>query len=393
MKRFAKAAMAAAAVLLAGTAGSPPTLTGIEVKLSPPKDVTVRGTGEAGTGYLLQWSKWLGEGELWEDAGEATAGADGAFAVSSIAECCSPGFYRVVEGASAGGYLVVDMGGGTNVSAWPVTELDSVPEGGWTDEYKTTKLVLRRIPAGTFAMGSPAGERGRATNELQHAVTFSQGFYAGVFEVTQKQWELAMGQNPAQHKGDTRPVENVTWDMIRGNGTGAVWPQWQQDSVDEGTFLDVLRMKTRIAFNLPTEAQWEYACRAGTTNALNSGKDLTAADECPEMDEVGRYAANQDDGKGGCSEAHTAVGSYRPNVWGLYDMHGNVFEWCLDWYAASWTEEQTDPVGPSTGDFRVVRGGGWEVPALSCRSACRGGIDPLDASIPLHAIGFRLVAP
>ena len=165
--------------------------------------------------------------------------------------------------------------------------------------------------------------------------------------------------------------------------------------MDSGSFLGKLRAKTGQTFDLPTEAQWEYACRAGTTTALNTGKNLTSTGWDYAMDEAGRYSYNQKDGKGGYSE-HTKVGSYLPNAWGLYDMHGNVGEWCLDWYTAGiGSSAVTDPKGPNSGEYRVVRGGGWYGNAQSCRSARVHhyfksnyyGYSDKDASI----YGFRVV--
>jgi formylglycine-generating enzyme required for sulfatase activity len=368
-------AMAAAAVLLAGTAGSPPTLTGIEVKLSPPKDVTVRGTGEAGTGYLLQWSKWLGEGELWEDAGEATAEADGSFAVSPIAECRSPGFYRVVEPEEPEPvplFLLVNMREGLSAQSWPVTRFAGVPEGGWTEEYKTMWLVLRRIPAGSFLMGSPEGEKWHHESEKQHEVVLTKDFYMGVFEVTQEQYERVTGRNPAMYKGPTRPVEGMSRDAIQAD------------------FLAVLRAKTGLEFGLPTEAQWEYACRAGTTTHLNSGKDLTDEYRCTNLAAVARYKYNHQDGKGRYSDGHTEVGSYEPNAWNLHDMHGNVDEWCLDRFGEYPDGPVRDPEGSEEGEECVVRGGNCSSEARFCRSAFRDSRAPSEVS---YARGFRLVCP
>ena len=288
-----------------------------------------------------------------------------------------------------GEYLVVDMSGGTNATRWPVTKLDAVPEGGWTDEYKTTKLVLRKVEAGTYTMGSPTNELGRITDGTLHETTLSRPFYIGVFEVTQKQWELATGGKPSSYKGDMRPVESVRYHDIRGSASGAGWPG--SGKVDASSFLGRLRAKVpELAWDLPTEAQWEYACRAGTTTALNSGKNLTATNSCPNMAEVGRYTGNQGDGKGGYGQ-HTVVGSYLPNAWGLYDMHGNVYEWCLDWYAEDYeTGAATDPAGRTSGTYRVQRGGGWDRMARACRSAYRDFADPVAGSV--HR-GLRLVCP
>ena len=132
-------------------------------------------------------------------------------------------------------------------------------------------------------------------------------------------------------------------------------------------------MSTGYEYTLPTEAQWEYACRAGTTTALNSGKNLSDEDECPEMDEVGWYDGNS---KSGTHRTHP-VGQKQPNAWGLYDMHGNVWELCLDWYEKDYPASfVTDPMGPDTGDLRVQRGGSYFSKAMSCRSARRSFISP-----------------
>ena len=271
-------------------------------------------------------------------------------------------------------YMVVDLSGGTNAASFAISYLDEVPEGGWTEEYKTTKMVLSKINAGKFTMGSPKDELGRYNDEVQHEVTLTKPFFAGVFEVTQKQYELIMGNNPANYQGDARPVEYVSYDMIRGAEKGTNWPA--KSEVDATSFFGILRSKTGLSFDLPTEAQWEYACRAGTTTALNSGKNLSDEDQCDEMNEVGRCYGNMNDEKGGYDE-HTTVGSYLPNAWGLYDMHGNVLEWCLDWYQSDLgSDPATDPKGNTEGRYRLLRGGGWNFCASDCRSADRGEVTP-----------------
>ncbi len=275
-------------------------------------------------------------------------------------------------------YMVIDLSGGVDAENYPVSYLTAVPEGGWTDEYKTTKLVLRLIPPGTFMMGSPTDELGRGNYEALHQVTLSKPFYIGIFEVTQKQWELVMGAKPSAYAGDTRPVERISYNDIRGSLNGAMWPTHNQ--VDEGSFMGKLRSKTNALFDLPTEAQWEYACRAGTSTSLNSGKNITATVTCSNMAEVGRYYGNRSDAKGGWSGAHTTVGSYLPNSWGLYDMHGNVAEWCLDWWIDFLGKSAvSDPKGATSASCRVVRGGAYGTSysdytigdAKTCRSAYR----------------------
>ncbi|NLZ64655.1 MAG: formylglycine-generating enzyme family protein, partial [Lentisphaerae bacterium] len=165
---------------------------------------------------------------------------------------------------------------------------------------------------------------------------------------------------------------------------------------DATSFLGKLRGKTGLDFDLPTEAQWEYACRAGTATALNSGKDWTGEKYCPNMNEVGRYYENGGEAGEGNSDSDASVGSaivgsYRPNGWGLYDMHGNVWEWCLDWSNGSDYPggEVTDPKGGSDGD-RVHRGGAWYSGARYCRSAYRSQIYP---SLRYLSLGFRLAWP
>lgn len=259
-------------------------------------------------------------------------------------------------------FLVVDLSGGTNAAAFPVSYLPDVPAGGWTDEYKTTKLVLRKVPAGSFRMGSSNDTVGRQ-------VTLSRGFYVAVFETTQKQWELVMGANVAQFVGADHPVERVSYNMIRGSEAGTNFPA--SSAVDSDSFLGVLRAKTGLdGFDLPTEAQWEYACRAGTDSALNSGKELeTAEGYSANVAELARYSMNcgtdEDD------IHHAVVGSYIPNRWGLYDMHGNVWEWCLDWYSTG-INGGMNPNGASFGSHRLIRGGHWNDKASNCTSSSRG---------------------
>ena len=289
-----------------------------------------------------------------------------------------------------GTYLVIDLSGGANAASYPVSYLGAEPQGGWTDEYKTEKLVLRMIQPGTFTMGCETTEVGYYGYEaVPHPVTISRPFYMGVFQVTQKQYQLVMGSNPSSYKGDMRPVEYVSWNTIRGNSSTYNWPNVK--TVDPATFIGKLRAKTGLeGFDLPTEAQWEYACRAGTTTALNSGKNLTSTSSDANMDEVGCYSYNYTVNKGGYTSGHKNVGSYRPNDWGLYDMHGNVWEWCLDWYTARsgfTSASVTDPEGPASGSYRVIRGGGWDYTALYCRSAYRSDYGPSNYS---SHCGFRL---
>ena len=286
-------------------------------------------------------------------------------------------------------YMVIDLSGGTNATRYSVSYLPKEPAGGWTTEYKTNKMVLRLIPPGSFTMGSPEGELGRNSDEAQHEVTITKSFYIGVFEVTQKQFELIKGYNPSCYLGETRPVEYVSYDVLRGTSKGANWPA--DNEVDDDSFFGLLRTKTQKSFDLPTEAQWEYACRAKTTTAWNNGTNITNVYTDGNLDKLGRYFHNVDDNKGGYEE-HTTVGSYLCNNWGLYDMHGNVDELCLDWYDTYDDTIIIDPVGPESGDDHPIRGGSWNVryydSARGCRSANRLDIG---SGSTFDDTGFRVV--
>ncbi|MBQ7190430.1 MAG: SUMF1/EgtB/PvdO family nonheme iron enzyme [Kiritimatiellae bacterium] len=278
----------------------------------------------------------------------------------------------LVPAANAARYCVIDLSGGTNAASYPVTYLAEPPEGGFnTDEYKTTKLALRRIEAGSFIMGDdPANE--------SHRVTLTRPFYMGIFEVTQKQYELVKGNNPSHQKGDTRPVDWVSYANIRGLSKGKHWPV--SSDVDASVFMGKLRARTGLEFDLPTEAQWEYACRAGTTSRYNNGGSAVT-----DLKLLGRFNGNTSDGKGGYSQ-HTTVGLYQPNAWGLYDMHGNVREWCLDRYGE--LSYGTDPVGALSRNSFVSRGGSWQFSHEGCRADTRSHIDNPDWCYDVD--GFRI---
>ncbi len=220
---------------------------------------------------------------------------------------------------------------------------------------RNTGIVLRLIPAGTFTMGSPESEAGRWDDEgPQHEVTLTQAFYCGKFEVTQGQWEAVMGSNPScfQNAGLDAPVETVSWDDCQV----FLKKLCEVEGVPEGTY------------RLLTEAEWEYACRAGTQTPFCYGTDLDSS--MANFDGEYPYGAGAEGVYRGMT---TPVGSFQPNAWGLYDMHGNVWEWCQDWYGGYPSEPVTDPLGPASGDSRVVRGGSWLHIARGCRCASRDG--------------------
>jgi formylglycine-generating enzyme required for sulfatase activity len=203
------------------------------------------------------------------------------------------------------------------------------------------KLEMVLIPAGEFMMGD---DKGYELEKPVHKVTITKPFYLGKYEVTQEQWEAVMGSNPSWFKGPKNPVQTVSWD-------------------DCQKFLDKLNAKTGGQggkFVLPTEAQWEYACRAGSTMQYCFGDDEAR------LGDYAWYTANSR------HKAHP-IGEKKPNAWGLYDMHGNVWEWCADWYDAGYYagSPKDDPTGSTTGWYRVFRGGSWNNDARLCRSAFR----------------------
>lgn len=219
----------------------------------------------------------------------------------------------------------------------------------------TMEFVL--IRAGSFMMGSDSGMN---DEKHVHKVTFAKPFYLGRFEVTQQQWRAVMGTNPSIFKGPMLPVENVAW-------------------VDCQRFIATLKAKLRgRQFALPTEAQWEYACRAGSATKYSYGDDEG------KLGEHAWFSRNSD------SATHP-VGTRKPNDWGLHDMHGNVWEWCADWYGVTYPKgDAYDPQGPSSGDSRVLRGGAWLNTALNLRSTSRYGYSPGSRNRGL-GFGFRLL--
>lgn len=284
-------------------------------------------------------------------------------------------------------YIVIDISGGFFAEKWPVRYAVDGPDVS-SDVCRTTEIWLKIVKElGQFKMGSPSDEVGRYDDEDQHTVNLTKTFALGLFEVTQFQFEAICGQNFSLYNGSDRPADMVSYDFLRG--TSNIWTS--PDAVDADSFIGVLRTKTGYNFDLPTEAQWEFACRAGTTNALYTGKEITENVRCTNVALMCRYRYNREDGKGGYTE-HTRVGSYDPNPWGFYDMCGNVWEWTRDFYGAYPTVETTDPIGPGTGSKRILRGGSWAASAQNCRSARRRSFFP-QASFDggdTSNFGFRL---
>jgi formylglycine-generating enzyme required for sulfatase activity len=212
-------------------------------------------------------------------------------------------------------------------------------------------MKLKLLPLGVFTMGDEGAE---------HEVRLTKPFMLGLHEVTQSQYERVMGKNPSKFKGANNPVEQVSW----------------EDAVKFCQKLSALPAEKAAGrvYRLPTEAEWEYACRAGTTTKYSFGDDDT---------ELGDYAWF----RGNSGQTSHPVGGKKPNAWGLYDMHGNVFEWCQDWYGDYPGRTVTNPSGANSGSYRVLRGGSWFNAAEFCRSASRRRFKP---SFRYDDYGFRV---
>jgi formylglycine-generating enzyme required for sulfatase activity len=221
---------------------------------------------------------------------------------------------------------------------------------GMSNEVKPIEMIL--IKAGTFRMGSPSTEKGRRDDELQHQVMITKDFYIGKYEVTQAQWQIVMGNNPSSFRDKpNKPVEKVSWE-------------------DCQEFISKLNKMCKKTFRLPTEAEWEYACRAETTTQYFWGED--------DKEVIKQYCWFKHNARSTFwkiphpeEEGYQTVGLKQPNAWGLFDMCGNTSEWCQDWYGDYPATSVIDPTGANTGKYKVLRGGCWNFNALECRSAIR----------------------
>jgi formylglycine-generating enzyme required for sulfatase activity len=264
--------------------------------------------------------------------------------------------------------------------------------GGWRGEVEilenettTLKALLEadwrpgvaegfvRIEPGQFLMGSPPYEKGRNRHEDRHQVTLTRPFMLGTTEVTQAQWREVMGTAPSQFGGEDHPVEQVDWyDAVRYcnalSRRAGLAPAYRIEG--ETVVWD----RQADGYRLPTEAEWEYACRAGTITRYAAG------DRNQDLLEMAIHRANAGGGTGPVANLH-------PNGWGLYDMHGNVWEWCWNWSADYPSRFVTDPIGPAGGRSRVIRGGAWDSPPASCRAAKHNAANP-EMRAPM--IGFRV---
>ena len=294
-----------------------------------------------------------------------------------------------------------------------ITELAELPSDFKTnDDYKTTKMVLKKIEKGIFSMGSPPDETGREPygegSETLHKVNLRKNYYMAIFQCTQAQYKIVTGYNPNEQKfekgaipknyvGDKLPVGNISWYTARG-GT------WPGGNPDPSAVMGKLQFKTKRKFDLPPEAQWEYACRAGTRKAYNNDTDclveklevyeqeINADVRDRNLDLIANYRFNTYCLDKGPQE----VGSKDHNNWGLYDMHGNIWEWCLDLYKDYDETTDTpipDPVGASLESgsvYRVKRGGAGNSQPHRCRSANRSHRDPSDLFTAV-GWGFRVI--
>jgi formylglycine-generating enzyme required for sulfatase activity len=233
-------------------------------------------------------------------------------------------------------------------------------------KYFTNSIGMKYvwIPPGDFVMGSPMEEKERRDGETQHKVTLTKGFYMSVYTVTQEEWQAVMGNNPSCHKSEKNlPVENVSWD-------------------DCQDFIKRLREKDKKPYRLPTEAEWEYACRAGTTAPFYVGETIST----DQANYNGTYIYGNGK-KGEYRGKTTPVGRLPANAWGLYDVHGNVSQWCQDWFGDYPQKDVVDPQGPDAGQHRVLRGGFWNGEPGYSRSASRVKSVPGNRGLD---IGFRL---
>ncbi len=256
-------------------------------------------------------------------------------------------------GAPAPTTTIVPPGASDAGRPTPPTGAGPALTGKTIDLGKGVSMEFVLVPAGSFDMGSPDSEKGRDSDEgPARKVQIAKAFYIGKYEVTQNQYLAAMGKNPSKFNGQNLPVESVSWD-------------------------EAVACCRKIGGRLLTEAEWEYACRSGSKTRFSYGDDPDYA----QLGEYAWYSGNSD------STTHP-VGQKKPNAFGLYDMHGNVYEWCSDWFAAYSSAQTANPIGASSGQSRVCRGGGWIVNAWFCRSANRHIFSPEFRGIGL---GFRVV--
>ena len=245
------------------------------------------------------------------------------------------------------------------------------PPGGPKNLKNSIGMEFVPLPGGKFQMGSPGNEPDRIDTETSHTVTLTQAFRMAAHEVTQEQYEKVMGKNPSHFRGARLPVEQVN----------------HADALQFCRSLSDLPAEKAAGrkYRLPSEAEWEYACRAGTATPFHFGAALNGT----QANCNGEFPYGSDR-KGPFLAKTSPVGSYPPNAWGLHDMHGNVWEWCADWYGPLQEAGSEDPPGGFQGVSRVLRGGSWSNHGKNCRAADRYGYDPV---LRRNYLGFRVVLP
>jgi len=288
----------------------------------------------------------------------------------------SASWITVTSGSSGNGNGTVNYSVAANTGTSSRAGTGTLTIAGQTftvtqDFSNSLGMTFKLIPAGTFMMGSPTTELGRETNETQHQVTLTKSYYMQTTTVTQGQWTTVMGSNPSAYAacGNTCPVNLVTWNDVQ-------------------TFIAKMNQRGEGTYRLPTEAEWEYAARAGSTTAFYNGEITSAYSADPNLNVIGWYYVNSavtytpnSSGKG----IHP-VGQKQANAYGLYDMSGNVWEWVQDWYGTYPTGTVQDPQGPGSGTGRVIRGGAFDSDAHYCRSAYRVAYTSYNPNI-----GFRIM--
>ena len=373
-------------------------------------DVMTNATPNAATGWTSIGGEAVcnAQGAVWRKVTSADADGEGKYMITwrpdlswageqgkgfKVPDGCAKAVVTAWSLNNTPNYMVVDItstGGAGTEKYYPAA--DFVPSGVTNSLYKTGSLLMRKIMAKdvTWMMGSVAEEGRIATRETSHQVTLTNNYYIGIYPVTLTQWRQVAGYTPSGHPTDLTmaPVVRVSYTDIRqGEGTestvasatGGVYPAEPY----EDSFLGLLRTKTGLDFDLPSEAQWEFAARAGNGEGYwgNGSAMRIAANKDVNLAKLGRYQYSED----GSNRA--IVGSYAPNAWGLYDVHGNVWEWCLDRYADNITGLNGAVKTGSSGNCSQ-RGGAWSAVAGNCRPAYRASAVPTGRT---NTDGFRLL--
>jgi len=392
-------------------------------------DVMTNATPNAATGWASIGGTAISNarGAVWRKVSSADADGQGKYTITwrpdnlwtdengkgfIIANGCAKAVVTAYALDNTPDYMVVDV----SAAAQPNTQryypaADFLPGGVANGLYKTTTLLMRKIMAKdvTWTMGSTTLETQRnATREATHQVALTNNYYIGVYEITQAQWSLIQTSNPTpSHFNNAtdramRPVEQVCYNEIRNSNNSVTadtsydWPA----APNPNSFLGKLKTKTGIYFDLPSEAQWEFAARAGNGDTKwGDGSGILNGDADVNLNLHGRYERNGGKVKSGTNYVNPAqscgatngtavVGSYAPNSWGIYDVHGNVWEWCLDWYEdninVNGGKVNIDHAAPAktlsgaSGTDRVRRGGSWNFVAGDCRPACRNSYVPMN---------------